>query len=333
MLIPDLLNILFDQSDCCALITLSLLNKKKTNYANKYSLLRGYVESIKHATDELYFLTNAIKNRQTTIYKLLYISSKGGNLKAVKCFVNYVDRIYAGDMARDGNIEIVKYLVNTGAYLSYGFERELKQSAMNGHIDVVKYLVSIGAHINDKYDATKLDATALALSAGHGRLEVVKYLIGVGAVVDDSCYGLCNCLNSDHIEVAKYLCHCDPRYKNFALKMSVKLGILGMIEYLVDTGADVSKGDELVECAKKGHIEIVKYFVEIGVNSNAKLNVALRESARKGHTSVVKYLISIGAKICVRDFECMVKQHRGYLDTDIAHCLMAQCLANANYQV
>jgi len=42
MLIPDLLNILFDQSDYKTIIMLSSLHKRKTTYACKYSLLSRY---------------------------------------------------------------------------------------------------------------------------------------------------------------------------------------------------------------------------------------------------------------------------------------------------
>jgi ankyrin repeat protein len=46
--------------------------------------------------------------------------------------------------ARNGYLDIVKYLVESGADISANGDEALRDAAANGHLDVVKYLVESG---------------------------------------------------------------------------------------------------------------------------------------------------------------------------------------------
>jgi len=180
MLIPDLLNTLFDQCDYGDLIVLRSLNKRKTNYANRYSLLR-YYEQTKHTVESV---------------------CDNGNIKTVKhiIFHTHVRDFALGWSSFGGHLEVVKYLVSVGANIHADNAHALRWSAENGHLEVVKFLVSIGANIHAD------DDFAFRWSAENGHLEVVKYLVNIGANIhayDD--YALRWSTTNGHPEVIEYL--------------------------------------------------------------------------------------------------------------------------------
>src|SRR5205814_8712767 len=84
--------------------------------------------------------------------------------------------------ARNGHLEVVKYLVEHGANID---ERNnardktpLLAAAFDGHYDIVKYLVEHGANVNVQ---AVNGWTPLHDAAYIGNFEVVKYLVDHGA--------------------------------------------------------------------------------------------------------------------------------------------------------
>jgi len=207
MLIPDLLNILFDQANYETLTTLKCLNKRKTKYADKYSVLSYYGAKNVNFDDVcekglIKMCVHIVPCRigqygRISIYRALWLSAKNGNILVIKHLVSIGVNIHANDetalfqSAGNGHLEVVKYLVNIGANIHVICDCEhlmkvgpnlhsinesaLAWSARGGHLDVVKYLVGIGANIHAD------DDFALLWSAYSGHLEVVKYLVSVGA--------------------------------------------------------------------------------------------------------------------------------------------------------
>ena len=57
------------------------------------------------------------------------------------------------------------------------------------------------------------------------------------------------------------------------------------------------KDELLIWCAKRGHLDAIKYLIYVGVNPQAQDNQAIIWASRKSHLEVVKYLISIGCKL------------------------------------
>ena len=68
-------------------------------------------------------------------------------------------------------LNVVKYLLQSGADIHDADDLALQKAARNGHLNVVKYLVQQGADINADYNYT------LRYAAENGHLKVVKYLI------------------------------------------------------------------------------------------------------------------------------------------------------------
>ncbi len=204
------------------------------------------------------------------------------------------------EMARSGDLRIVKYFVESGADIHADNDDVLSVAAWGGHLKVVKYLVENGADIHAEYDA------ALGIAAGNGHLEVVKYLVENGADI----YAVENeavrrAEEYGHPEVVKYLKGI-KELDDSLIKMA-ESGDLRRIRYLVENGADThAKNDEALRvAAENGHLEVVKYLVETGADIHAEDDYAVTSAAGKGHLDIVKYLVENGADIHAKNDETL----------------------------
>lgn len=122
--------------------------------------------------------------------------------------------------SKEGNLEIVKYLISKGANVNDkviageigGFTALMSASAA-GHTEIVKYLILKGADINAKADNGR---TALIIASQKGYLEVVKALAegkggffkkgaDINAKGNNGKTALINAVFEGHLDVAKYL--------------------------------------------------------------------------------------------------------------------------------
>ena len=79
--------------------------------------------------------------------------------------------------AKNGHLEVVKYLVSQGADVILYGNFAVQYASMNGHIEVVKYLISQGANVRTENDFSTLYASDF------GHLEIVKYLVSQGSSI------------------------------------------------------------------------------------------------------------------------------------------------------
>jgi hypothetical protein len=228
MLIPDLLNTLFDQSDFQTIVIIASLNKRKTNYANKYSLLQYYNNA---CVRTMIAIINA--------FETLRFVCMAGQLKAFKHIIKYNSGcgFHLNDVFRpcavNGQFEMVKYLTSYTdiPYLT------LRYCAMHGNLDMMKYLISIGADIHEQNDVV------LREGARYGHLNVVKFIVNYG-VDDSACYdALRDAEGSGKVEIVKYL-------------IEFRLGFSDRWRWLLE------------HSIQREDINMVKYFVSIGVNSD-----------------------------------------------------------------
>ena len=166
----------------------------------------------------------------------------------------------------DGHLEIVKYLISTGADVNAknddGWTALIFASTTKGHLEIVKYLISKDADINAKRDK---GLTALMV-ASSGKLEIVKALVeGKGGLLSVFSKGADVNAKDDNGETA--------------LMRACANGKLEIVKYLISKGADVNakitvgphKGlTALIGASMRGHLEVVKYLVSKGADVNAK---------------------------------------------------------------
>jgi hypothetical protein len=102
--------------------------------------------------------------------------------------------------ARNGHLEIIKFLVKNGANVNARNDYALRWAAIYGHLEVCQFFVKNGANVNARNDS------ALRWAAEKGHLEVCQFLVQNGANVhtdDDS--ALRSAAENDHFEVVEYL--------------------------------------------------------------------------------------------------------------------------------
>ena len=88
--------------------------------------------------------------------------------------VSYGGNVALRNAAANGYLEIVRYLVESGANISAREDEALRKAAKNGYLETVIYLVERGANIS----ANNNEAYWMALH--YGQSHVVNYLISLG---------------------------------------------------------------------------------------------------------------------------------------------------------
>jgi len=182
MLIPDLLNTLFDQSDYHALTVLRSLNKRKTNYANKYSLLMYYQKTVRMI--ELVYTHGCLKiiKQCNNATNCEFAWRSVDYSEAVKYLVSDGVDIHAGNNKmlrlcahnRD-SLKTFKYLVSIGANIHEHDDEIFRSRILDNDIVMIKYLISLGVDIH------KTDWRILMLCWDYGHSELATYLLSVGA--------------------------------------------------------------------------------------------------------------------------------------------------------
>ncbi|EMI9087804.1 MULTISPECIES: ankyrin repeat domain-containing protein [Bacillus] len=100
----------------------------------------------------------------------------------------------------------------------------------------------------------------------------------------------------------------DKKIVNKAIRNAIKLGDTSEVKQLIGDDNEIlntmtSFGTWLHVAAKKGHLEIVEYLINKGIDIDAKGGTfdasALNLAAGEGHLEIVKYLIETGAELDV----------------------------------
>lgn len=176
--------------------------------------------------------------------------------------------------AQNGRLDIIKYLVEHGAYIHVNDDEPLRAATIhqcaNNSFNIVDYLVTKGAHINARNYA------ALSNAAYSGHLAIVKYLVEKGADIHAN--------------------------NNETLRAATTMGRLDVIKYLVEHGANVNDDGAcrlLVIAAYGGYIDVIKYFVDYGINIQLEHNAALLAAATAERYNVIEYLIQNGADVAM----------------------------------
>jgi len=190
---------------------------------------------------------------------------------------NKILNIALSEAARNGNLELVRYLIeargaDVNARTNFG-KTILHEAARSSNLELVRYLIEKrGADVNAR---TNLGETVLHFAARNGSLELVRYLIGRGSDV--------NAITNDGETV---------------LHFAARNGSLELVRYLIERGADVNARTNsgytvLHQAAISGNLELVRYLIERGADVNARTNsgyTVLHEADFSGRLELVRYL-------------------------------------------
>lgn len=140
----------------------------------------------------------------------------------------WIDSI-VGDAAKEGRLNVIKYLFENMSGLTWGLNAAFKWASENGHLESVKYLLAAGADIkvSRNYPVRK--------AAERGHMEVVRFLYANGADIT-----ACN---------------------NYAIRGAARNNHLSMVRFLHEHGADITacKKDPMVfEIIQKKYWELYR---------------------------------------------------------------------------
>ncbi|MGB6067902.1 MAG: ankyrin repeat domain-containing protein [Desulfomonilaceae bacterium] len=183
--------------------------------------------------------------------------------------------------SKEGDFQLVKRLLSSGINVDAqsGNATALMGAAANGHVDLAQELLSHGATI----DAASPEGwTPLMLASLQGHLEMVRLLLDRGAAVN-----------------AKWSHH--GEYGGTALASASSNGFTNVIELLLERGADITVRDEggvsaLSMAATSGHLKAVKLLVEKGARLRDQID-AFTEACAEGQERIAKYFVDYGLDV------------------------------------
>jgi ankyrin repeat protein len=182
--------------------------------------------------------------------------------------------------ARFGNIEIVKFLKDHGAVISFNTDSALVWASLNGHLNIVKYLVKNGAIINADNN------NALKAASENGHLEVVEYLILMNSDLFSELDDALLCAStSGHLNVVKCLLQfgANPNYTN-ATSKSKHMDLIKNL-YKIEISSD-----SLLLACSNGHLDVVMCLIENGAKLSST-RFELQVAYENKHSKIVNYLV------------------------------------------
>lgn len=189
-------------------------------------------------------------------------------LNSVKSIIDTSDSMPLKLAAQGNYYDIIKYLINRGAFIPVYVTIWLSHS---GNYDIVKFLIEKGA------DITIQNNLPIRMAGNAGRFNNVLLLSENGADIhsnDDEI--LLHASRRGNIEMIKYLLKHGANINRtvnstfFPLPDSISYGQTEAAKFLIDSGADVniSNGLPLKNAIKFSYLDIVKYLIEHGANPN-----------------------------------------------------------------
>ncbi|KAJ3041203.1 hypothetical protein HDV00_009741 [Rhizophlyctis rosea] len=199
-----------------------------------------------------------------------------------------------------GAAEAVEYLIGVGDF-SAELDVSLLTAASESYVDSVKVLLAAGARTDDLWGRSML----ADIVRRNVPIEIVKLLVHAGANVHaHHDLPLQTAAWSGHAEAVKVLIdggadvHAN---NNKSIQTAAWRNHLPVVETLLQNGADplardqyersYKPGSALFNAAQRGHIEIIKYFYESGVDVYVEDNYVLYLAVKFGHEELVEWFL------------------------------------------
>ncbi|KAK6358149.1 hypothetical protein TWF730_007503 [Orbilia blumenaviensis] len=220
---------------------------------------------------------------------------------------DYVDTSKLYEWARKDNITAIKYLIKKKGHMVDDRDNtgrsSLSWAAQNGNIDIATLLIENGA---DRNLCDKDGRAPLSYAAENGHGSLIRLLLNGDSgslntiTKSDGKTSLILAAQNGHEASVEALLKepsiridVESAKEGTALVRAVRGGYRGIVELLIDKGANV-EGGALGIALENGSAEIVELLIDKGASVNVW---ALSSAAARGYTEIVELLIEKGANV------------------------------------
>lgn len=229
---------------------------------------------------------------------LLIHAIENGKLEMVKYLLENYEGLVVNrselDMAiKSGNLELVKYFIEV---LGIQFNKAALNSAViSDNMEMVKYFQGNRLSVNP---------TVLQSIFRHGNLEMLKYVIKMQSSLVkhiDGFYASIFAIKSGNLELVKYLTEkyeLFEMYENIVnmLQTAVISGNVEMFRYFHEKYPNVNIGKNmLINAVVTGNLDMFKCLIKTYNLQVSVLNLQL--AAKNGHLEMVKYILEISPNL------------------------------------
>ncbi|AZL89627.1 ankyrin repeat protein [Megavirus baoshan] len=169
---------------------------------------------------------------------------------------------------------------------------------LNGYIETIKYLVSIEAKFS-------YSNQAVIICCGNGDLKMLMYLASIGFDIQLNMEkAFKSAIINNRYNIIEYLINfvnLDLDYSQY-LEIASKYSELNIIEFIHDTGVKSDRYQDIIDyclinVCQRNNIELAEYILSLGANINVNNGIILVDAAKNGHENMVKYLLQNGAQL------------------------------------
>lgn len=248
---------------------------------------------------------------------IISVAAFFGSVECVSALIALNANVYEKDnekrtpshfAAAGGKLEIIRILDQDEPDTNKNYP--IHYAAQYGQVDAIRYFWSKNRNLNETGFKLK---QAIHFACYNGHLPVVEFLYDQGCeleVTDEDGYTpLMYACMGGHLNIVEFLIDKNVDVNKTSLEgyssivLAAQNGYLSVVKLLVNKNAIYKylkrKYTPLVESAGGGHLDIVKYFYNLGVDLDIKTSdgvTPLMAAVLKGRYPVVKYLIKHGAQ-------------------------------------
>ena len=233
----------------------------------------------------------SILRSKSEYINIIYAPQIMDNLNDIQ--MDYIYALIAS--AINGHLDIIRYIAENCIDINISGNYVLQHSAINGHLHIIKYLIEVqnfGNKINK--------SIALYISTEYSQVNIVEYLIRNNAIPFDAISTdiLLLGAKNGNFEIVKYSIEHGADIhvnNNYVLLISAEKGYLDITIYLVSQGIDINHALQIN--ARYGNLNIIRHLVELNTNIKIDYDLMLIFSAFNGHIQIIEYLIDQGVDI------------------------------------
>lgn len=258
-------------------------NQKNKKYMNVFKEL--------HYGDEIYFdIDDIFDFTDSDIYITEGIIPSDATIKTIDTEL-YIDKIIPGRKYKLNDLHnIIHFLDKKNS------KNIANWAARNGYLDIVKYLVFMNINLNEDHECIFLNACR------KGHLKIVEY---ISLLLHKNCgdYAFREACDNNQLKIIKHIIFSNFKLNiEYGIDISIKMGYLEILKYLMFMINDISIRPsifaEFAERVGSNHVAVVKYCIFLNIDIDLDLSLIIW-AYKRGQLEIIYYLFSIAENQCI----------------------------------